>query len=90
MWDGARTMDGAFRYIGKSFCDGNDTRRYANISLIVAQYCLLKETKPFWDKSDWIYEQVRWGLDGVLTFLGDPIRNGHYLEWIDHPASVSR
>ncbi|RAV05041.1 hypothetical protein [Paenibacillus sp. YN15] len=36
----------------------------------MAQYCLLKETKPFWDKTDWIYEQVRWSLDGVLTFLG--------------------
>lgn len=69
-WDDSRTADGGYRYIGKSFCDGNDTRRYANVSLIVAQYCLLKQREPFWDRSDWIYEQVRWGLDGVLTFLG--------------------
>lgn len=69
-WDDARTQDGKYRYIGKGFADGCDLRRFCNASLIVAQYCLLKQSKPFWDTADWIYEQVRWGLDGVLSFLG--------------------
>jgi len=69
-WDDGRFPDGTYRYMGKSFGDGDDLRRYANTSLIVAQYCLLKQMDPFWDKADWIYDQVRWGLDGVLTFLG--------------------
>jgi hypothetical protein len=69
-WDDARSADGSYRYIGKGFADGDDLRRFANASLLVAQYCMLKHTEPYWDSSDWIYNQVRWGLDGVLSFLG--------------------
>lgn len=69
-WDDARLPNGeGWRYVGKSFADGNDRRLYPSVSLIVAQYCLLKRTQPFWDSGDWIYEQVRWGLDGALSFL---------------------
>ncbi|AJY76514.1 discoidin domain-containing protein [Paenibacillus beijingensis] len=69
-WDDARTQDGKYRYIGKGFADGCDLRRFCNASLIVTQYCLLKQSGPLWDTADWIYDQVRWGLDGVLSFLG--------------------
>ncbi|WP_159885096.1 cellulase N-terminal Ig-like domain-containing protein [Paenibacillus puerhi] len=84
-WDDARTADGQYRYIGKGFADGDDLRRFCNASLIVAQYCLLKRTDPFWDTGDWIYEQVRWGLDGVLSFLGKDglLRHGLHIRTPD-------
>ena len=59
----------AYKYIGRAWGDGDDGRIYPSSSLIVAQYCALKESKPFWDRGDWIYSQVRWGLDGALSFL---------------------
>ena len=58
-----------YKYIGRAWGDGNDGRIYPSASLVVAQYCSLKESNPFWDRSDWIYSQVRWGLDGTLSFL---------------------
>jgi hypothetical protein len=58
-----------YKYIGRAWGDGNDGRIYPSASLVVAQYCALAETKPFWDSGDWIYAQVRWGLDGALSFL---------------------
>jgi hypothetical protein len=58
-----------YKYIGKSWGDGDDGRVYANSSLTIAQYCALKDSDPFWDHQDWIYSQVRWGLDGTLSFL---------------------
>ena len=65
-----RTPQGdKYKYIGRAWGDGNDGRIYPSASLVVAQYCALKETNPFWDRGDWIYSQVRWGLDGALSFL---------------------
>jgi hypothetical protein len=58
-----------WRYIGRSFCDGDDRRVYPSVSLVVAQYCQLKRTQPFGDEADWVYDQVRWGLDGAVSFL---------------------
>jgi hypothetical protein len=58
-----------YKYIGRAWADGWDGRAYPSASLVVAQYCALKESNPFWDKDDWIYSQVRWGLDGTLSFL---------------------
>jgi len=58
-----------YKYIGKAWGDGGDGRTYPSVSLVVAQYCALKETNPFWDNNDWIYSQVRWGLDGTLSYL---------------------
>lgn len=58
-----------YKYIGRGWGDGDDARVYPSASLVVAQYCALKDTAPFWDRGDWIYSQVRWGLDGALSFL---------------------
>lgn len=69
-WNDAMLSNGeGWRYIGASFADGDDRRIYPSVSLIVAQYCALGRTRPFWDSGDWIYSQVRWGLDGALSFL---------------------
>jgi hypothetical protein len=69
-WDDAQYPGGVgWRYIGRGWADGDDLRIYPSMSLVVAQYCRLRDTQPFWDKGDWIYQQVRWGLDGALSFL---------------------
>lgn len=68
-WEGARTYNRA-KHIGRAWADGDDGRVYSSCSLVVAQYCNFADTKPAWDNGDWIYQQVRWGLDGALTFLG--------------------
>lgn len=73
-WDDARynpAYGTGYRYIGTAWGDGDDFRIYPSASLVVAQYCALKETRPFWDNNDWIYSQVRWGLDGTLSFLDE-------------------
>jgi hypothetical protein len=71
-WDDAKGLGGkGYKYIGRAWLDGDDVRTYASCSLVVAQYCELKRTNPFWDRNDWIYEQVRWGLDGALSFLDE-------------------
>lgn len=63
------TQGDRYKYIGRAWGDGDDGRVYPSASLVVAQYCALQETNPFWEKGDWIYSQVRWGLDGALSFL---------------------
>ena len=71
-WEHARIQTPGGRqhkYIGRAWGDGNDGRIYPSASLVVAQYCALKESNPSWDRNDWIYSQVRWGLDGALSFL---------------------
>ncbi len=71
-WEHGRVVGSGgsqYKYIGKAWGDGDDGRIYPSASLVVAQYCALKETNPFWDRNDWIYSQVRWGLDGALSFL---------------------
>lgn len=71
-WDDAKGLAGkGYKYIGRAWLDGDDLRTYASCSLVVAQYCELKRTSPFWDTNDWIYNQVRWGLDGALSFLDE-------------------
>lgn len=82
-WEGARiaSKDGdRYKYLGTSWADGDDGRIYPSASLVVAQYCALKETNPAWDRSDWIYSQVRWGLDGALSFLEKNGRPKYLLE----------
>jgi|GEM_PF-2658611 len=82
-WEGARIAaeDGdRYKYLGTAWADGDDGRIYPSASLIVAQYCALKETDPAWDGSDWIYSQVRWGLDGALSFLEKNGRPRYLLE----------
>jgi len=72
-WEHARFRDedgkNRYKYIGRAWADGDDGRTYASASLIAAQYCALQDTRPGWDRGDWIYQQVRWGLDGTLSFL---------------------
>jgi hypothetical protein len=81
-----RSKDGdRYKYIGRAWADGDDGRIYPSCSLVVAQYCELKETNPFWDKGDWIYSQVRWGLDGALSFLEkDGLLRFMQNAWSDH------
>lgn len=73
-----------YKYIGRSWGDGDDGRVYVNTSLVIAQYCALKESKPFWDQGDWIYSQVRWGLDGVFSFLEKDSVLKYILDAWDH------
>ena len=72
-WEHARIIgddgESRYKYIGSAWGDGGDGRTYASCSLVVAQYCALQDTHPTWDRGDWIYRQVRWGLDGALSFL---------------------
>jgi hypothetical protein len=72
-WEHARIVDAGgvsrYKYIGRAWGDGDDGRTYASCSLVVTQYCALYDTNPIWDRGDWIYLQVRWGLDGALSFL---------------------
>lgn len=82
-WEGARiaAKDGdRYKYLGTAWADGDDGRIYPSASLVVAQYCALKETNPAWDNCDWIYRQVRWGLDGALSFLEKNGRPRYLLE----------
>jgi hypothetical protein len=86
-WEHARlpTPEGdRYKYLGRAWADGDDGRIYPSASLVVAQYCALKDTAPAWDNGDWIYSQVRWGLDGALSFLE---KDGHlrYMQYfMDH------
>lgn len=74
-----------YKYIGRAWADGDDGRIYPSCSLVVAQFCALKESNPFWDKGDWIYSQVRWGLDGALSFLEkDGLLRFMHSAWSDH------
>jgi hypothetical protein len=87
-WEHARIKSeqgDKYKYIGRAWADGEDGRIYPSASLVVAQYCALKESNPFWDKSDWIYAQVRWGLDGTLSFLEkDGLLRLMLAAWPDH------
>lgn len=73
-----------YKYIGRAWADGDDGRVYPSASLVVAQYCALKDTAPFWDRGDWIYSQVRWGLDGALSFLEKDGSVRYLLHFWDH------
>jgi hypothetical protein len=72
-WEHASVLDAdgtsRYKYIGRAWGDGDDGRTYASCSLVVAQYCALQDTNPTWDRCHWIYQQVRWGLNGALSFL---------------------
>ena len=73
-----------YKYIGRAWADGDDGRVYPSASLVVAQYCALKDSAPFWDRGDWIYSQVRWGLDGALSFLEKDGSLRYLLHFWDH------
>ena len=90
-WDNALLPGGAgWRYIGTAWADGNDRRVYPSCSLVVAQYCRLAHTRPWWDTGDWIYQQVRWGLDGALSFLEhDGLLRGMLAQMPDRDTDLS-
>ena len=86
-WEHARIpgpQGDRYKYIGRAWADGDDGRIYPSASLVVAQYCALKDTNPAWDHADWIYSQVRWGLDGALSFLEKDGRLRYMQYFMDH------
>lgn len=75
-WNGVKTVRAEHRDISHGFGDGGDGRIYASQGLVAAEFCNMWEKNRAWDKGDWIYEQIKWAVQGCCEFLE---KNGNLL-----------